>query len=363
MLSKSRTLPYTNPAYYLVAIVKLSDCRIAQRLHFLRDCFRKILNGLSVLIVFELVIVSTAISQELEDPTTPYRPKIAEFGIETLMDYGTTSTSESFGDAQNEIERDRLIKAKLGIPLIIKDDRMFGVQLKYYQHRFIFDLEDYPTDYDLFLHMNSKKFTSTGIRTFYQQDFTESQQLRLIAGAELKSDQIKWNSHTAKYFISGIYTWKSSATNKIGTGFVLNRVLDRTTFYPLLIYEKKMSAHWTLDLSLPKSVAIRRRFNNANYLTVTTELKGWRYNLTNAIREDQRDHTLNKADLQLSLKWEHEIHDWLWLGIDVGYTKNLRYHLVNPGGRSRDALINIKSRNATYTKFSIFIVPPGRFYQ
>jgi hypothetical protein len=314
-------------------------------------------------IILGLVVVTKGTAQELENLVTPYRPKIAEFAIETLMDYGATTTSESFGNAQNEIERDRLIKAKLGIPLIIKEDRMFGIQLKYYQHRFVFDLEDNPTDYDLFLHLDSKKFTSTGIRTFYQQDINDNQQVRFIVGAELKSDQIKWNKHTTKYFISGIYTWDSSPTVKIGTGFFLNRVMGLTTFYPLLIYQKKISPKWTLDLSLPKSVAIRRRINNSNYLTATTEFKGWRYNSTNAIQEDQRDLTLRKADLQFSIKWEHELHDWLWFGLDVGYTKNLRYYLANPGERGRNALIDIKSRDAAYTKLCVFIVPPRRFYQ
>lgn len=317
-----------------------------------------------LLIAFVCIIASTNVAAQAQlDSITPYRPKIAEFGIETLMDYGTATTSESFGAARNEIERDRLIKVKLGIPLIIKDDMMFGIQLKYYQHRFTFDLEDHPTDYDLFLHLDSKKFTNTGIRAFYQKDLTGDKQLRVVGGAELKSDEIKWNNHTTKYFISGVFTWKPSSTTKLGTGFVLNKIIGRTTFYPLFTYEKVLSPKWTLDLALPKSAAIRHRVNNANYLTAITEFKGWRYNLTNAIQEDQRDFTLRRADLQFSIKWEHELHDWLWFGVDLGYTKNIRYHLGNPGERARDALIDINSADAPYSKFSIFIVPPRRFYR
>lgn len=317
----------------------------------------------TMMIAFLCIIGFNVFAQSDFDSIPVYRPKIVEFGVETLMDYGTTTTSKNFGDAKNEIERDRLIKVKIGIPLMIKDDRMFGVQLKYYQHRFIFDLEDNPTDYDLFLHLNDKKFTSAGIRSFYQQDINESQQLRIIGGAEFKSDQIKWDNHTTKYFISGIYTWALSSKTKIGTGFVLNKDIGLTTFYPLLIYQNQLNPRWTLDISLPKSVAMRYRANNANYLTATSEVKGWRYNSTNAIQSDQRDLTLRKADLQFSIKWEHEIHDWLCFGFDVGYTKNVRYYLSNPGGRSKDALIDIQSRDAAYTKFSIFIVPPRRFYQ
>ncbi|MFY0601574.1 MAG: hypothetical protein JXR03_18000 [Cyclobacteriaceae bacterium] len=307
--------------------------------------------------------IAQGIAQDTELTAVPYRPKVVEFGVETLMDYQANSYSENFGSAKNEVERDRLIKAKVGIPLIMKDNKLFGIQLKYYQHRFMFDTEDNPINYDLYLHLDARKFTSTGIRTFYRQDINENQQLSIIGGAELKSDQIKWSRNTTKYFISGIYTWKPSSNTKIGTGFVLNQMMQLTTFYPLFIYEKGLSPKWTLDLTLPKSAAIRHKVNSKNYLIAKTELRGWRYNLTNAIENGNQDLTLRKADLQFSTSWEHEVHDWLWFGVDVGYTKNLRYYLANPGDRGRDALIDVKSKDAKYIKFSVFIVPPKRFYR
>ncbi|MEO9802269.1 MAG: DUF6268 family outer membrane beta-barrel protein [Reichenbachiella sp.] len=310
-----------------------------------------------------LMMSSASLAQEIDNLITPYRPKIAEFSMETLREYDTSTSSESFGSADNEVERDRLIKAKIGIPFLIKENWMFGIQLKYYQHQFTLDLEDQPTDYDLYLHLNAKKFTSTGIRTFYQRDIKDNQQLRLIGGAELKSDQIKWNANTTKYFISSTYTWQRSSRTQIGTGFVLNQVMGRTVFYPLFIYEKQLTPRWTLDLTLPKSAAIRYRANERNFITASADIRGWRYNLTNALEDSQRDLTLRKVDLQFSLSWEHELHDWLWFGLDIGYTKNLQYHLANPGDSSKDALIDIRSKDATYTKFSVFIVPPRKFYR
>ena len=294
---------------------------------------------------------------------TTYRPKLAEFGVETLSDYGMRSNSESFGNSSNEIEHDRLIKAKLGIPILIKDDRMFGLQLKYYQHRFEFDLDDQPSEYDLFLHLNSQKFTSAGVRFFYQKDVNESQQFRIIGGTEIKSDVIEWNRNTTKHFISGTYTWQKSPSVEMGTGFVINRVMGRTTFYPLFLYQNDLSRKWTLDLALPKSVAMRYNWNQKNFLIAKTEFKGWRYNLTNAVSSDQQNLTLRRADLQFSLTWEHEIHDWLWFGLDVGYNKNLRYHLANVGDRRREALISLRSQDAPFSKVSIFIVPPRKFYR
>ncbi len=280
------------------------------------------------------------------------------------MDYGTSTTSESLGEAQNEVERDRLIKFKLGIPLMIRDDQMFGIQLKYYQQRFVFDLDENPTDYDLYLRLNSSKYISTGLRFFYQRDLRNGHELKLVGGAELKSDNFTWNRHTSKYFISGIYNWKKSSTTTMGAGFVLNRVMGLTTFYPILNLQHALNHKWTLDLMLPKSVAMRYRMNDHNYLIFNTQLAGWRYNITHRlIGVDHGNLMLRKADLQFKISWEREIHDWLWLGIGVGYNKNLIYYLANPGDRARNALIDINSRDALFTKFSIFMVPPRKFFK
>ncbi|MEQ9300934.1 MAG: DUF6268 family outer membrane beta-barrel protein [Cyclobacteriaceae bacterium] len=302
----------------------------------------------------------SALAQYKIEPLTLYRPRIAEFAVETINDYRTNGSSELLGEAGREIERDRLYKIKLGAPLMIKSDRILGIQLKYYQQRFRFDMDDQPLAYDFFEHLDSRKFTSTGLRGIYQQDIGDNQKLTLLAGAELMSDELQWRWQTTKYFLSGIYFWQLSRNTKLGAGLVYNHVMGRPTFYPLFTFEKHLSTKWTLDLALPKSVAIRRNVNDKNFIIAKTAFRGWRYNLTNALPEGPQFLTTRKADLQFTLSWEREIHDWLWFGVDVGYTKNLRYYLANPGDRARDALIDLKSQDAMYTSISLFIVPPRR---
>lgn len=318
----------------------------------------KDLSRLLLLISFFGCALQCAVAQ-----INAYRPKLAEFGIETLGDYDVRTKSESFGNSNNEIENDRLIKAKLGIPVLIKDDLLFGLQLKYYQHRFQFDPEDQSDNSDLFEHLDSRKFTSAGIRFFYQQNTKKDQQLRIIGGTEIKSDVIRWNRNTSKHFISSTYSWTLSPSREIGTGVAINQVMGRTTVYPLFLYRQDLSPKWTLNLTLPQSVRMRYNWNEKNFLIAKSEIKGWRYNLTRAVETDDPYLTLQRVDLQFSLSWEHEIHDWLWFGLDVGYNKNLRYFLAAPGDRQRDALIKLRSQDAAYTKVSVFIVPPRKLFR
>ncbi len=299
-----------------------------------------------------------------QDVTEKYRPKIAEFGVETIWDYHTDYSSERLGTTyKDEVESDILLKFKIAAPLIMKENKLFGLQLKYYEHRFDFDFENQPVDDELFLHLDTRKIKNAGLRLFYQSKMDNNRKITLAGGAEFKSDQFTWNVNTTKYFISALHKWKINQKKDISVGAVVNYDLGLLNAYPVFIYENQINQNWALELSLPKSVSIRRKLNSSNYLIAKTQFKGWRYNLTGALTNENEDLTIRRADLLMTISWERELHDWLWFGIDVGYIKNLRYYLSEPGGRRRDALVDINSQDARYIKASLFIVPPRKFYK
>jgi len=297
------------------------------------------------------------------DSNDSYRPKIAEFSVEALMDYHTTSSSEDLGSLQNEVDNDRLYKAKIAVPVVMNKQRLIATQLKYYQYKFFFDEDEFTEDQALYSHLSEAKFTSVGLRALYREKIGLTDQLMLAGGAEINADQLQWRQNTTKYFFSGIYSRQISNRTKIGGGFVFNQAMRITSLYPVFNYERQLSPKYHLSLSLPKSIAVRRKINNTNYLIGTAQVRGWRYNLSNAIEGETSDLTLRRGDLELSVSWEREIHDWLWFGVTLGYNKNLRYYLAEPGKRQKDAIINIQSEDARYAKLSLFIVPPRKFYQ
>ena len=291
-----------------------------------------------------------------------YRPKIAEFSYKVLGDYQTISNSETFGNASSEIDHESLLKLKLGIPLVIRDDKLFGLQLLYYQHHFNFDDEDFTGNYDLYNHLSGQAFSNLGIRGLYQFDVSENEQMTLTAGFEARGDEIKWNRNTAKVFISGIYKKTLNDRTKIGYGGVFAHGLRLTSVYPIFTYEKVIRPGWTLDMTLPKSISMRKEINPKTYLLGQVEFEGWRYNLTDAIGDERRDFTLRKADLEARILLEREIHDWLWFGVELGYNKNVSYYLANPGQRGNNALIDLRARDARYLKFTLFFVPPRSMF-
>lgn len=251
---------------------------------------------------------------------------------------------------------------KIGLPLLIQENRMLGVQFKYYQQRFFLDTDDFSLDYDLYHHLDNKKFTNTGLRFLYKESLSENKEVTIIGGAEMMSDKKQWNRLSTRYFLST--SWKHAVSNRLtmGVGFAANYTILRPSIYPIFYYERKLQRNWTLDLVLPKSVEIRKQFNNANFFLAKASFRGWRYNLTNSVEGANENLTLRKADLQFTISWEREIHDWLWMGFDIGYNKNLNYSLTESGASRRDALIDLRSNDAKYVKVSLFIVPPKSIY-
>ena len=290
-----------------------------------------------------------------------YRPKIAEFSYRALYDYNTRSVSEEFGNANTEVEEDEQLKIRLGLPLTMKKGKLVGLQLKYDVHNFSMDFQN--SNNELFNHIERRTFRSLGGRMLYQRSLNDRKSYTLIGGAEIKSDQFNWNNNTMRFYVNGNYKVKLNERTQIGGGVLAGYTLGLFQVYPIFTYEHQLSNRFTIDLTLPKSAVLRFRGSNKFYISAKAEVKGWRYAVHNSELSETNPLVLRRADLNLGLSFEREIHDWLWLGLDMGLTKYFRYHLGDPGHRSRDAIVNLQANDAPYVQFGLFIVPPRKFFR
>lgn len=298
-----------------------------------------------------------------DSPYTVYRPKIAEFNVENIYQYNTSSTSEQFGRANTNVETDRLFKLKLGIPVILKEKTRFGLQLKYSQQRFNLDEGGSVDNFELYNHLDGEVFKALALRFLIEKKFDQNKKITIAGGSEIRSDRIEWNKNSTRHIISAAYGVELNNRTDIGFGFAASYNMGRAQIFPLFTYSRKLTPKWTLDLVLPKSASLRYMVNERLYVIARTQVKGWRYNLNKPIETGLEQATLRKADLLSSIIVEKELHDWLWVGAELGLINNLRYYLAEPGDRARDAIIDIQSNEATYFKASIFIVPPRKFYK
>ena len=243
----------------------------------------------------------------------------------------------------------------------MKEGKLIGLQLKYDVHDFSMDFD--RSSSELFNHIETRKFRNLGARFLFQRSISEKKSLTLLAGGEIKSDEFRWNGNTMRYYVSGSYKVRLNERTEIGGGLLADYSLGAFQAYPIFTYEHKINQRFTVDLALPKSAALRFRGSDKFFITAKAEIKGWRYALHNSELSDTNPLSLRKADLNLGLSFERELHDWLWLGLDIGASKNLRYYLAEPGDRRRDSIVDLSANEAPYIQLGIFIVPPRKFFQ
>lgn len=294
-----------------------------------------------------------------------YRPKVAEFSYEQINDAPITSSSELYGNSSSEVDNDALWKLKLGVPILMDEERLLAVQIKSYRHKFYFDTEDAQDNYEIFNEINRRSVTSSGLGFIYKQDISATGKICFLGGANIKGDRFEWNANSRQFYFGSIYTIQRDPKTRYGFGVIGGSDLGVLSITPVFTYTRQIAPKWVLDMQLPRFVSVRHQLNEKSFLIGKIQGNARRYNLTDlaSTQESQSQLTLRKVDLQLSIDYEKEIHDWLWFGISGGYNKNLSYYLAEPGNRSRDALFQLNTRSAPTFKASIFIVPPRKFYQ
>ena len=289
-----------------------------------------------------------------------YRPKISEFSLEGISSYRANSTLDN-NETSYTVDRDRLIRVRFGVPVILKEKTLFGFQLKYFQQSF--NTNSFTSNPDpLFAHLNENPLTNAGLNFLYQRKISDTRKFSLIGVAELASDEFELHIATTRNYVAGEYSIQLNPRTAIAYGGVVNHALGIWNIYPTFTYKKQLSSKILLEATLPKSINWRYHFNEKTFFIFQTEFNNWRYNVTNALPNEARLLTVQRADLYLKLQLEREIHDWLWFGVDLGYIANLSSFIVNPGDRQRDAIEKYDLTNSSYLRFSLYLLPPEKLW-
>ena len=289
-----------------------------------------------------------------------YRPKISEFSLEGISSYEVTSTKRN-NETNYTIDRDRLIKLRLGVPVILKEKTLFGVQLKYFKQSF--NNNSFISKPDpLFTHLNENPLTNAGLNFLYQRKISETRKFSLMGVTEIASDNWELHRSTTRNLLAGEYSIQLNPQTAIAYGGVINNALGIWNIYPTFTYKKQLTSKILLEATLPKSINWRYHLNEKTFFIFQTEFNNWRYNVTNALPNEARLLTVQRADVYFKLQLEREIHDWLWFGVDLAYINNLSSFIVNPGDRQRKAIQEYDLTNSSYFRISLFLLPPEKLW-
>ncbi|MDX5348426.1 MAG: hypothetical protein LPJ89_05910 [Hymenobacteraceae bacterium] len=70
---------------------------------------------------------------------------------------------------------------------------------------------------------------------------------------------------------------------------------------------------------------------------------------------------LRKTEVRPLVRWEREIYDFLWFGVEAGYRYNYRFNAYDGETRTADPIIENNLKGTGFANLEIFLVPPRRF--
>lgn len=303
-------------------------------------------------LIFTIYIVHVSSGQ-----VSGYKPKIMELSYRLQPGYDQTTDMSGVNvdpGAQSEVRNDYQLRLKLGVPLIMKDSVLFGLQLKYYSLK-----GNYQENGELFQSLNRRAFTNLGIRFLLERKLKKDRRFTITAGAEAQSDQVTFGQDENRYFVIS-QIQRPTGSGSLSYGFAVEYGLLRWSAYPYVGWVKFLGNDWYFDSMLPKNISLRKEYEKS-FLTARFDVQGWRYNMTKPFEGDDQNYTLRRLDFVYSLIYERELSDWMLLGFETGIRDDFRYHFSLPGDGGRDALMQLDIQPSVFFKIGLYVVPPDKF--
>jgi len=288
------------------------------------------------------------------------RESFAPHSIETEdMRFDALATSTA------DLKQNERWSFKLRAPFLMKDHLSLALGLRYSIEEFNFKSPN-ELDDEFLRQLEDKPLRSAGLNLYLAKPFKGNRFLISRVQADVNGDFALGGPDLSDYFkLSGaaLYVYKVDSDKTMAVGLSYSYVFGRASIIPIVaFYRTSFDERWGIELVLPASARIRLMPNPKNVFYLGVDLNGAGY----LIHLDDSDNPLflETSELRLELRYEREIHDWLWIGASLGYRQNLNFNVSNVDALQRrpsDIVLESEVNGALLYSMGIFIVPPRKF--
>lgn len=286
-----------------------------------------------------------------------YRPKFFQFTLTQLPESRVAFRPENgLGTAPEQSEDNREISTKLRIPLKMSGKLKLVSELKY-KNEFVSLRPSVETE-----DWERVDFRNAGISLFYDYQINDTYYLMGHLGANKQGDEIGQVQLdvAANYGASILLGKHTSEICRVGFGLKVGNNLGRFNVIPIFMYNRKMGNRVYLDLILPKQAQVRYAFSRKFFGFFSAEADGSNFAFTGLHGDEVLEYRRRQVDFKFG--FEYEIHDWLWMGANVGYALPINSVIVNKGDRTRNQIHNFGTNGSTVANISLFMVPPRSLF-
>ncbi|WP_207434206.1 DUF6268 family outer membrane beta-barrel protein [Sabulibacter ruber] len=286
--------------------------------------------------------------------------RLPRFGMHSR---GQQSTVE---DARADVLRSNRFEFKAYAPLVNNPHFKLVLGGGYFLEEFNYK-EPETQQYPLYQRLEDKNLRSLDGQLVMLKPLNHKNYIIFRVKGELNGDYGKNDKISLTRYLrtsmEAIYGWKKSPYLSFGVGVQLGYAFGRQTIYPALLYNRTFNDKWGVEAIFPANVTFRRNFSEKSLLYMGYRIDGATYNINIDTPPFNQYETveLRKSEIKGRLRWDREIYDFLWFGLETGYRYNHRFNVYD--GRRRDAnpLIETHIKDAVFFNVELFLVPPRRF--
>ena len=297
------------------------------------------------------------------------RPKGIVIQQENVYRYRlTTSADPQYATLEDRIkvQRNRRLNLKLTLPILNKPGLKIAGGLRYFVEEFQFD-DLGLSDNSLYRTLEDRPLKSLGATFYISKPFKGNKYLLTRISTSLNGDYQRSEisvSDVLRQSVAFLYGVKMSPRRSMAFGVNFSNNFGQFGVIPLLSYNASWNRNWLFESLLPIHARLNYISNSEkNIYIAEMKLEGGNYKFfaDEGILANDRLF-LRKGEVQFSLNYEREIHDWLWFGAEVGLRVNLENDITDRVF-DKDPFLNNDIKKAFLTSFSIFIVPPRKFLE
>ncbi len=301
------------------------------------------------------------------------RPKGIEMTYETHFNQRIRSESDNpnFGNQSATINTNRRFTFKLKAPLYLKEHIKVAVGFNYFSEEFNFSKPE-NIDYPLYTSLQDKHLTRIGGTFYVFKPYKGNHYLNVRASFDLSGDydsesEIKLKDY-GRISVTGIYSTKVSKDHSYGWGLSYSYNLGRPLIYPVFAFDKNFNDNWGVEMLLPGWFKFRyQNLAQTNYWYAGMQVDGASYtvNLENATSKQLDRFLFRKSEIKAYLRYEREIYDFVWMGAELGMSKNVSFNVSESNSNllMNNEVIHSNVEFNPYLNVKLFLVPPKKYYK
>lgn len=292
------------------------------------------------------------------------------FHYERMPRFNISSDGKAVGlnDYKSQAEKNARLVVKGYIPFWNRPHLKMLLGINYEREEFKF--KQYPTGYELYDNIEDKGLKTLGAQLAIIRPVNAVNWYIFRLKGELSGDYTSSELSVRDYLrVSSefLYGWKRSPTFSWGVGVQLGYTFGRQSIYPAVLYNRTFNDRWGVEAIFPARVTMRYNASPKSLFFAGYSVDGLNYiiKLRQPLRRekgiDLRTLELRETEVKFRGRWEREIYDFLWFGVEGGYRYNYAFDAFDRTNDNRVKIIDSKMAGAPYASLEVFIVPPRKF--